>query len=73
LQIQTDLQYIKEDINAVERQRIELCRAKDRCSLKLRMFADDPNSQFVTQSGTVASKKKWAQAQVSDFLNLHMC
>ncbi|KAG6778454.1 hypothetical protein POTOM_014788 [Populus tomentosa] len=63
-EIQTDLQYIKEDINAVERQRIELCRAKERCSLKLRMFADDPNTQFVTQSGPVASKKKWAQAQV---------
>ncbi|CAK7351561.1 unnamed protein product [Dovyalis caffra] len=62
-EIETDLQYIKEDINAVERQRIELCRAKDRCSLKLSMFADDLNSQFVTQSGPNASKKKWVHEQ----------
>ncbi|PKI62248.1 hypothetical protein CRG98_017382, partial [Punica granatum] len=41
-QIQNDLQYIKEDINAVERHRIDLYRARDRYSVKLRMLGDDP-------------------------------
>ncbi|KAA8524760.1 hypothetical protein F0562_011183 [Nyssa sinensis] len=47
-EIQTDLQYSKEDINAVERHRIELYRARDRYSVKLRMLADDPTA---TKSG----------------------
>ncbi|PWA54362.1 hypothetical protein CTI12_AA436400 [Artemisia annua] len=42
-EIQNDLHYIKEDIHAVERQRIELYRARERCSVKLRMLSDDPN------------------------------
>ncbi|MQL83913.1 hypothetical protein Taro_016411 [Colocasia esculenta] len=41
-EVQTDLQYIKEDINAVERHRIELYRARERYSVKLRMVMDDP-------------------------------
>ncbi|KAL2926855.1 E3 ubiquitin-protein ligase COP1 [Bienertia sinuspersici] len=41
-EIQTDLQYVKEDITAVERHRVELYRAKDRYSVKLRMLGDDP-------------------------------
>ncbi|XP_072952976.1 E3 ubiquitin-protein ligase COP1-like [Typha angustifolia] len=41
-QIQTDLQYIKEDITAVERRRMELSRSKERYSMKLRMLLDDP-------------------------------
>ncbi|CAM8908657.1 unnamed protein product [Rhodiola kirilowii] len=41
-EIQTDLQYIKEDINAVERYRIELHRAKERHSVKLRMLRNTP-------------------------------
>lgn len=43
-QIQNDLQYVKEDTNAVERHRIELYRARDRYSVKLRMLADDSMS-----------------------------
>lgn len=43
--MQTDLQYIKEDINAVERHRIDLYRARDRYSVKLRMLGDDPNTR----------------------------
>ncbi|KAF5944227.1 hypothetical protein HYC85_018304 [Camellia sinensis] len=43
-EIQTDLQYIKEDINAVERHRINLYRAKERYSVKLRMLLDDPSA-----------------------------
>ncbi|KAJ6850407.1 E3 ubiquitin-protein ligase COP1-like [Iris pallida] len=41
-EVQTDLQYIKEDINAVERHKIELYRARERYSVKLRMLLDDP-------------------------------
>ncbi|KAJ9566289.1 hypothetical protein OSB04_002255 [Centaurea solstitialis] len=41
-EIQNDLQYIKEDINAVERDRVELNRARARYSVKLRMLSDDP-------------------------------
>ncbi|KAL4585386.1 hypothetical protein LXL04_010005 [Taraxacum kok-saghyz] len=40
-EIQKDLGYIKEDINAVERHRIELHRARERCSVKLRILTDD--------------------------------
>ncbi|KAL5773178.1 hypothetical protein ACOSQ2_013102 [Xanthoceras sorbifolium] len=40
LEIQTDLQCIKEDINAVEKHRIELYRARERCLVKLRMYDD---------------------------------
>ncbi|CAL5394006.1 unnamed protein product [Camellia sinensis] len=43
-EIQNDLQFIKEDINAVERHRIELYRARDRYSVKLRMLSDDPTA-----------------------------
>ncbi|KAL0319918.1 UNVERIFIED_CONTAM: E3 ubiquitin-protein ligase COP1 [Sesamum radiatum] len=41
-EVQNDLHYIKEDLNAVERHRIELYRARDRCSVKLQMLSDDP-------------------------------
>ncbi|KAK8973662.1 hypothetical protein V6N11_044634 [Hibiscus sabdariffa] len=40
-EIQTDLQYIKEDISSVEKCCTELYRAKERCSVKLRMLVDD--------------------------------
>ncbi|KAJ4764938.1 E3 ubiquitin-protein ligase COP1 [Rhynchospora pubera] len=43
-EIQTDLQYIKEDISSVERHRMELYRAKERYSMKLRMLMDDSPS-----------------------------
>ncbi|KAL0915301.1 hypothetical protein M5K25_015708 [Dendrobium thyrsiflorum] len=41
-EVQTDLQYIKEDINAVEKHRVDLYRARERYSVKLRMLPDDP-------------------------------
>ncbi|CAH8389288.1 unnamed protein product [Eruca vesicaria subsp. sativa] len=44
-EVQTDLQYIKEDISAVERHRIDLYRARDRYSVKLRMLGDDPSTR----------------------------
>ena len=40
LQVQTDLQFIKEDISAVEKHRMDLYRARDRYSVKLRMLND---------------------------------
>ncbi|KAI4305733.1 hypothetical protein L6164_029081 [Bauhinia variegata] len=39
-EVQTDLQFIKEDITAVEKHRKELYRARDRYSVKLRMLDD---------------------------------
>lgn len=42
LQIYSDLNYIKDDINAVERYRTELYRAKERFSVKLRLVNNDP-------------------------------
>ncbi|XP_010688914.1 E3 ubiquitin-protein ligase COP1 isoform X2 [Beta vulgaris subsp. vulgaris] len=45
-EIQGDLQYIKEDITAVERHRMELYRARDRYSVKLRMLSDDPSPKL---------------------------
>lgn len=41
-QVQNDLQYIKVDLNAVERHRIELYHARERCSVKLKMLSHDP-------------------------------
>lgn len=43
-EIQTDLQYVKADVNVVERHRIELYRARDRYSVKLRMLEDVPTA-----------------------------
>lgn len=39
--MQSDLQFIKEDINVVERHRMDLYRARDRYSVKLRMLGND--------------------------------
>ena len=39
--MQTDLQFIKDDISSVERHRMDLYRARDRYSLKLRASGDD--------------------------------
>ncbi|XP_002534127.2 E3 ubiquitin-protein ligase COP1 [Ricinus communis] len=44
-EVRTDLQFIKEDIEAVEKHRIELYHARDRYSMKLRMLGDDPNAR----------------------------
>ncbi|XAR53828.1 hypothetical protein NMG60_11022521 [Bertholletia excelsa] len=45
-EIQNDLQYIKEDINAVEGHRMELYRARERHSVKLKMLV---GNQFETK------------------------
>lgn len=50
--MQHDLQYIKEDLNSVERHRIDLYRARDRYSMKLRMLADDPIGKKPWSSST---------------------
>ncbi|KAI9177683.1 hypothetical protein LWI28_018074 [Acer negundo] len=44
-EVQADLHYIKEDINSVERHRIELYRARDRYSEKLRILGDDTSTR----------------------------
>ncbi|KAJ8749217.1 hypothetical protein K2173_018691 [Erythroxylum novogranatense] len=44
-EVRADLQYIKEDIDAVEKHRMELYHASDRHSMKLRMLGDDPNAR----------------------------
>lgn len=49
-EIQSDLQYIKEDIHAVEKHRVELYRRRDRYSAKMRMAADDPTSKSLRPS-----------------------
>ncbi|XXG42860.1 hypothetical protein AAC387_Pa01g3033 [Persea americana] len=49
-EVQTDLQYIKEDINAVEKRRIELYRVRERYSMKLRTLLDDPMATKVWPS-----------------------
>ncbi|XP_037448440.1 E3 ubiquitin-protein ligase COP1-like [Triticum dicoccoides] len=41
-EIQTDLQYIKDDISSVERHRLDLHRTKERYSMRLRMLLDEP-------------------------------
>lgn len=41
-EVQSNLEFIKDDLNAVERHRIELCQARARCSVKPKMFSDDP-------------------------------
>ncbi|THU69712.1 hypothetical protein C4D60_Mb08t17270 [Musa balbisiana] len=42
INVQTDMQFIKEDINAVEKHRAELYRVRERYSVKLCMLFDDP-------------------------------
>ncbi|GLT54646.1 hypothetical protein SLA2020_278280 [Shorea laevis] len=44
-EVQSDLQFIKEDIISVERHRMELYRARDRYSVKLRMLGDDSSAR----------------------------
>ncbi|KAL6975666.1 coatomer subunit alpha [Sarracenia purpurea var. burkii] len=66
-EIQTDLQFIKEDVNAVERHRIDLFRARDRYLMKLRMHADDPTatkswpSSIAKNNGGLISSSRNAQ------------
>lgn len=60
MQIQLDLQYIKEDIHAVEKRRIELYRRRGRYSAKLRMRGDDPSSKSAWPS--VIDKNSYATA-----------
>lgn len=40
--VQSNLEYIKKDLNAVERHRIQLYQARERCSVKLKKSSDDP-------------------------------
>ncbi|KAG6420494.1 hypothetical protein SASPL_117025 [Salvia splendens] len=49
-EIQSDLQYIKQDIHAVEKRRIELCHRRDRYAPKMRMLSNDPHSKSLWPS-----------------------
>ncbi|OIT24247.1 PREDICTED: E3 ubiquitin-protein ligase COP1-like isoform X2 [Nicotiana attenuata] len=69
-EIQNDLKYIKEDINAVEKRRIELYRARSRYSAKMRMLVDDSSAMTVRPSlgdkegGAIVSSSVGSQEQV---------
>ncbi|GMI70940.1 CONSTITUTIVE PHOTOMORPHOGENIC 1, ARABIDOPSIS THALIANA CONSTITUTIVE PHOTOMORPHOGENIC 1, FUSCA 1 [Hibiscus trionum] len=65
-EVQTDLQFIKEDINSVERHRMDLYRARDRYSVKLRMLGDDSSSRKPWSSST----DKNSSGIVSSSLNI---
>ncbi|CAJ1971116.1 unnamed protein product [Sphenostylis stenocarpa] len=64
-EVQTDLQFIKEDINAVEKHRMDLYRARDRYSVKLRML-DDSGGRKSWHS----SLEKHSSGLISSPLNL---
>lgn len=64
-QIQKDLQYVKEDLNVVERQRIDSCRARNRSSPKLRMSTDD----FITTRSWSSSVEKKINSSISSSQN----
>ncbi|XP_039054399.1 E3 ubiquitin-protein ligase COP1-like isoform X2 [Hibiscus syriacus] len=51
-EVQTDLTFIKEDLNSVERHRMDLYRARDRYSVKLRMLGDDSSTRKPWSSST---------------------
>ncbi|KAM5588824.1 hypothetical protein ABKV19_007003 [Rosa sericea] len=63
-EIQADLDYIKEDMIAVERRRIELYRQQQIRSVRLRMLGDDQQSNDIVYSA------QYVQAQLSS-INLH--
>ncbi|XP_024159714.1 E3 ubiquitin-protein ligase COP1 isoform X3 [Rosa chinensis] len=63
-EIQADLDYIKEDMLAVERRRIELYRQQQNRSVRLRMLGDDQQSNDIVYSA------QYVQAQMSS-INLH--
>ncbi|KAG2716877.1 hypothetical protein I3843_03G149600 [Carya illinoinensis] len=52
-EVQSDLQFIKEDITSVERHRMELYRARDRYSVKLHMLGDDDSSARKSRSSSM--------------------
>lgn len=67
LQIQTDLQFVKEDLNVVEQHRIDLYRVRDRYSAKLQMFADDSTAMRSWSS----SIEKNSSSLISSSRNVH--
>ncbi|TXG55428.1 hypothetical protein EZV62_020684 [Acer yangbiense] len=65
-EVQADLHYVKEDINSVERHRIELYRARDRYSVKLRILGDDTS----TRKPWLSSIDKNSSGLISSSLNV---
>lgn len=75
--MQTDLHFIKADISAVERHRMELYCARDRYSMKLRMAGDDmkarePWSSLMDKRNdgpTSTSLNTWGVVSAGNFQN----
>lgn len=74
MQIQNDLQYVKEDLNSVERHRIDLYRTRDRYSVKLQMqseycLATGSRSSSIdrTSSGLVSSSRSVQGGTIGNF------
>ena len=49
MHIQYDLQYIKQDIHAVEKFLVDLYQKRDRCSTKRRILEEDASSNLVKE------------------------
>uniref|UniRef100_A0A2P2KZ16 Ubiquitin ligase protein cop1 n=1 Tax=Rhizophora mucronata TaxID=61149 RepID=A0A2P2KZ16_RHIMU len=64
-EVRSDLQYIKEDIDAVERHRMELYHARDRYFMKLRSLGDDANARKMRSS----SRDKMNVGAVSSYFS----
>ncbi|KAL0442974.1 UNVERIFIED_CONTAM: E3 ubiquitin-protein ligase COP1 [Sesamum latifolium] len=76
-ELQSDLQYMKEEFNAVERRRIELHRRRDRYTAKSRtVLHKDSHSgsdtQNLTQSGLALARKRRVQAQFNDLQDCYL-
>ncbi|XP_022149595.1 E3 ubiquitin-protein ligase COP1 [Momordica charantia] len=76
-EVQTDLRFLKEDISAVERHRMELFCARDRYSMKVCMAGDDMNARKPWSSladkrsdgPTSTSLNTWGVVSAGNFQN----
>ncbi|EPS63849.1 hypothetical protein M569_10934, partial [Genlisea aurea] len=75
-EIQSDLQYIKEDIQAVERRRMEFYQRNNMFSEKLSMPTDQPhgvlNPENLSQSGLALARKKRVHMQFNDLQECYL-
>ncbi|KAJ8761150.1 hypothetical protein K2173_001206 [Erythroxylum novogranatense] len=71
-EIQTDLQYISEDINSVEKHATNIHWGKGKCSLKLRMLRHDPSTEFDTCPESTVAGKKWHHASFNELQEYYL-
>ncbi|CAI9756638.1 unnamed protein product [Fraxinus pennsylvanica] len=71
-EIQAELHYIKEDIHAVERRRIELYRARDRATGAQGLCHLSSDSQNITQSRMALARKRRVHAQFNDLQDCYL-